>query len=469
MGRIVEKNGKKYIQYKNNGKECLIRYKENKKNIRPKNMIYAIALISLIALCKNKVDCNKIAPLKLVMEDLTVDDIKETIYSSSNLTDDEKDYLSNTNYFNDILPYINKGVLSKIYFDSHLENMAISPFSEDPNGLYSDNTEGYYTLFHPRTLFIRDYENIGLYNEDVVSHEFVHMCQIPVNREIITEASAEIISSEYFENASIDSYYREVAITKILMEIIGSKPIWNYNFTGDFSMIEKEVKPYLNDEDYENFMKIKTYSTDAKTHTEDCTKIMASLENLYRAKYDREMLSDPIIDHIINKKCIRRYYFNKEFINNENSYYSDEQLVTTNIRDAYNEGDIYFFVRLRDFVYYDEAKEFMKNFTTEDSGMAGVVYGCNKGSMEILNGISDLESNNYTIYFVMGHKLITYEEFCENNSKLDSESEYWLRSRHGFINSVDSDGTIRYYKDVKTYIPTIEEKFSENPKKLIRS
>ena len=57
----------------------------------------------------------------------------------------------------------------------------------------------------------------------------------------MTEACAEIIAYEYYD-APVDSYLEEVKRTRVLMEIVGSDPVWQSNFSGDSSKLHELLK-----------------------------------------------------------------------------------------------------------------------------------------------------------------------------------------------------------------------------------
>ena len=192
-----------------------------------------------------------------------IDYLRDKIFSSIALTKEEKEYLYNSDFIEDILPIINSSNYLRNMYDTYFYNISIEAFNKEYEKY--DSSLGYYSTGIPNTLFIKDYDGINEDNKDTIAHEFIHLCQDSFEHNLITEASAEIISYEYFNDTSMSSYATQVKLLKELMEIIGSYPIWYYNFTGDFSLIEKMVKPYLNDNDYNIFIDCLSFSYDDYT------------------------------------------------------------------------------------------------------------------------------------------------------------------------------------------------------------
>ncbi len=247
-----------------------------------------------------------------------LDYIRNKIYSSTYLSEEEKAYLFNQDFFTDILPIINSNPYLQYKFDSYLTNIGIFGYGSEYK--YYDRDNGFYSLDNPSILHIKNYTEIDPVKSDTVAHEFIHLCQDTTGYNLIIEACAEIISNEYYENTSINAYNTQVKLVKTLMEIIGTEPVWIYNFNGDFSLIENEVKPYLSEEDYATFLDCLTFDYD-NPDNDKFNKLKEILATLYKAKYNDDIENNKTIS-LINMEyfSLVRNYFNHR---KSESYYLD--------------------------------------------------------------------------------------------------------------------------------------------------
>lgn len=191
-------------------------------------------------------------------DDLTVEEIQELINLSSHLTNEQKELLSNDNLFQTILDIAdNKRDYS---LRVKLDDIEIKKFGEEASN--PTNAGGFYSPLEPNIIHIRDNieEDSSQYN-DILIHEFIHLLQSDNCGNYISEACAEIISNEYY-NTPIDSYYNEVLRVKVLMEIIGPKPLLEWAFSGNSTSLEEEVSKYLDKEDTSTFMRLMEYVCD---------------------------------------------------------------------------------------------------------------------------------------------------------------------------------------------------------------
>ena len=265
------------------------------------------------------------------IDELTLPYIRNLIYSSNKLTKREKDYLYNETFLSDLLSTINNDNYLKNKLNNHYTNMEIKSFEiEEIEG--QNTVHGHYYLDYPNKLFISNYKGLDNGNKDCVAHEDIHLNQEIGEYNLITEACAEIISDEYFSKTKINAYEDQVILLKILMEIIGSKPIWDYTFTGDFSKIEYFVRPYLTDELYSEFLNDLTFDIEVPENNEAKIQSLYNiLSILYKAIYNDDIENDCIIKLIrIHSLYLKRYYFNSNYINQDNSYYVDQCNFTYN-------------------------------------------------------------------------------------------------------------------------------------------
>ncbi len=246
------------------------------------------------------------------------------INSSIYLEEDEKFFLANKEFLEDVTSYINTSGFAKSIFSYRFNDVFIDAY---------DNTDkehdGYYSWDQPNALHIAEkyvkekYTNPRFW--DILSHEYIHSCQVGNYFNIITEASAEIISYEYFDKSPTDSYSEEVYLIRKLMEVIGPEPIWRYNFVGSFDEIEKAVKPYLTELEYETFLyDLHRLNADDPEYDADEVKekhesLNYLLDKIYEKKYGRPSSTDSVIPYL-KKERIVRHYFNHRKMKECQSY-----------------------------------------------------------------------------------------------------------------------------------------------------
>lgn len=251
----------------------------------------------------------------------TVDDIFYLIDNSCNLNDVEKEFLKNKNIISKVLPYVNKDPYLKYVYLNRFYNLDIVPFTSIEE---SYATGGYYVS--DNKLHVCNY-NGNLEEKDIVAHEYMHVFQYPsAEYGFLIESSAELMSYEFYNDYDIklDGYTFEVSRLKVLMEIIGQDPIFEYNITGNFSSIEKNVKPYLSESDYENFCNILKKATVGLDNEEEIIfNLDCILKKLYLNKLGKDMLSDENIVNIYVKKDKNKYYFNEKKLNKDYTIIED--------------------------------------------------------------------------------------------------------------------------------------------------
>ena len=254
-------------------------------------------------------------------KDLTPDDLIEGIHSSEDLSDEDQFFLAKRDLFQDILPYVNSSSFAKKIYRNRFKNITIKTY--DNTGMRS---AGYYSTGDPNSLYIADqYLDSNSFN-DIISHEFIHMGQIYCRYNVISEACAEIVSSEYYEDSPAVSYSEEVYLMKKLMEIIGTEPILRYTYTSDFSHIKNAIDPYLTDNEYQIFLSdIERPNIDSPNYDEEEVKAKHEslnylLDKIYERKFNKPSEKDMAISHLKDPSLVR-YYFNQRKIAEVGSYY----------------------------------------------------------------------------------------------------------------------------------------------------
>lgn len=418
---------------------------------------------------------------KVINNDIKYEDIKSLIYSSNGLSKEEKEFLDNEDLINDVLLTVNEMNVTKYDLLSSFKDLSIKPYSEEMKGV-----NGYYKPVYPNTIFVKNYEGLNTDSKETIAHEYIHLLQYHYcDYGLLKETTAEIISDEYFDDAIINAYHSQITATKKLMEIIGPDAIWQYVFTDDFSLIEKEVRPYLSDDQYLMFLDCLKY--DYYNSNENVTKINklnSLLEILYKNKYNNDMEDDIIISALENPEYrLKRYYFNKRYINKENSYYEDKDNITSismTMNEAVLKGYLIVEEEQKEYVEPDKVYDFLK--THENKGLkrhcsyvkdfkeTSAAYS--NGGVKIsgylnntfLNNVSEEELIEMGIiisckyFYIKDKKKLTPEEFFEGNYDQTNRLNYILNSDKCYNVTFNSDGDMDVYFSTKVSLPTIEER-----------
>ena len=440
---------------------------------RIKNLILCCSLASLLFTS----GCNYpyTIPSELYKTNsITMEYLKNAIDSSPSLTDREKEFLYNEDFLRDILPYMNQSNYLKWKNKQCFEDIAIISYSELEE---EEETIGYYKTDTPNILFMKDYEEITRYNEATLFHEFIHLCQDTRGYNLMIEACAEIICNEYYPKAHRNIYQEPIKLVKILMEIIGPKAVWEYNFNSDFKPIEEKIKPYLTEEEYQEFLSDLTFDTvKNENNTEKFKSLYNLLAKIYKGMYGTDMEENEVISLIKqNNPYLVRYYFNQRMINQENSYYlipTEGSYQTIPYEDAIKEGYLTITAIDKRPVSYEEA---MKLLTEGESINREIdnshkpvtiikrVDSSNKTTIscivdrqryedadldELANrGIIDV--NYYHIYSI---KDCTYEEY-QNNDFNDTTKVYLSYTKDTVL---QEDG-VYCFQPTKIYLPPINQ------------
>ena len=289
---------------------------------------------------------------------LSVEDIKRYIYSSPYLSEEEKDYLYNPDFIEDALPLINVNFANRLKYETHFHNIAIYSYGEENE---ERDYLGYYDQDYPSNLYIRGYDSLDG-NKDTVAHEWIHLWQCFAGCNVITEACAEIISDEYYDECNNIAYSEQVKIVKKLMEIIGPELIWNFNFNGNFKPIADAVSPYLSEIDYYDFLHcLKFEHGKSLDNINKFKRLNEIIANLYKNKYGEDIENNEIIAALDNFNCqVTRYYFNKRFMDKEHSYYVDrskKEYASLSYQEAIDRDIFFAYATKYDEISFEEAME----------------------------------------------------------------------------------------------------------------
>ena len=404
-------------------------------------------------------------------------DIKKMIDSSINLTEEEKEYLYNEQFINDFLEVVNDSYYEKNKLTKCFDNINIVGYHNEPN----KTRVGYYTIDTPSTLYVKNYQTLEEKNKPTVAHEFAHLCQDTAGYNLIIEASADIITKEYYSENYSFGYSIQVKILKKLMETIGSYPIWYYNFTGDFSQIKERVEPYLTSEEYQNFLNDLSFDYDNKELNkpkyEELDEIIAKL---YYRIYQKNIKDDEIISSIERfDQNLVRYYFNKSMLNKENSYYLDynngtyetlsyQEAIDRGIMSAYTISYIEITTEAAFKIIEDNSYTLRRdlNFHSHNIVINHSVHGGNEYIITgTIDGVKYEEANVDDLakegiidvnYYIIDRKDLTSEDYKNHNYKEDEI--YFI----GDIYTKLNEDSINVLVPKKVFLPPINTRYENN-------
>lgn len=281
---------------------------------------------------------------------VTSEKIYELIYSSENLNEYQKDFLWNSELINDVIPYYDD-FQSSVVSQVRNYNISLESFGED-NSMNDTESMGYYSddnILHIRNIPTGDDLDNDIEGKRVIGHEYVHLLQVNDYLKFLTESSAELITHEYFLNSSDSSlgyaYDRACRYTKILMEIIGTEAIWDYNFRSGSTSVQNAVKPYFDENEYSEFFHIMTLSPFwDKEELEGglYERLEELLGVLYNRKYNEDIESNDLINAIKLGVHHNRAYFRKSLIEKELSFYIKADTMTLEEAEEMYGNDISF-------------------------------------------------------------------------------------------------------------------------------
>jgi len=251
---------------------------------------------------------------------VTEDTLKELLYSSNDLSMEDKDFLYNENLIRLVtrLASNNRNYSLREKFN----NINVKYFNIDEEERYSKIT-GFYDPLKPSTLHVRDdmMTNTNKYN-DVLAHEFIHLLQTNNQYRYINEGSAEILSNEYYGQVN-NAYNEIVKRVKVLIEIIGPKPIIECNFNNNTEIFESYVGRYLDNEDKINLLELFMAKDVDLCETDEVKRLNNKIDELLSKMYFNKTgknIEDDLMISIIYSVCIDdRFYFN----NNKDEYNND--------------------------------------------------------------------------------------------------------------------------------------------------
>lgn len=260
--KFFYENGYNAILYKENNN------KNDIKNFTIKGIKLCISITLFLAIFNTASNAinkpNEITNTKVEYtqnEKISIDSYKfqNYILSSENLTEEDKRLLINEKFFEDLgETKVTEDRVSSI--DEKMTNITINVGEDDKP---TDNSQGWYVDLYPNIInVVNDDDN------DTKIHEFIHLIQGYSEYSYIREASADLISSEYY-NVEIMGYSEAVSRIQFLMELIGPEPIWNLNFSGSTDEFESKIYEILSIEDANEFLNLLKQNPSSLTQEEN--------------------------------------------------------------------------------------------------------------------------------------------------------------------------------------------------------
>jgi len=271
-----------------------------------------------IQFVENTTDYQNLKPL--LDNNLTVEEAINFINSSPNLSDKDKKILANEDLLNDLIYYYNNGNVSNVIC-MFLNNMSVKYMPQKNMG---EGVTGFYqplninVIVLPEEFLVDD----NKYKESL-THEFIHLLQTDsFSYPYLTETSANLISSEYFNVFQNNNYAEGVKTLKLLIEIIGPQPILKGLFGADFSEFEEILRNNLSNNDYDLLVNdlLKKQPDEIIDREIELRDI---LKRLYSNIYKRDISKDAniLVDYLLANGI--DYTSNKNYVNfNYNGEYT---------------------------------------------------------------------------------------------------------------------------------------------------
>lgn len=469
-------NGVDYIKYKNSNTNSKV------KKFKVRVGLTTFVVISVIAVAATFPKYRYMVIDPIYNEEIALEDTENLIINSKYLDEDDKEFLYNEEFLNDVLKFSNNN--RNYSLREKLNNIKINTYKKDDK----PHSTGYYNSIEPNHIYICEdvtKDNIENY-KSTLSHEFVHLLQNESDYLYIHEASAELMSNEYYDS-KLESYIPEVIRLKVLMEIIGPKPILECNFKEDDSSFNEAINKYLDEKDANRLLDLFKSSSDEfwDDEKEDIINIEVDelLAKMYKNKTGYDIRTDKLIIAIYqNSSFLERCYFNQnkeafakgveldrrridlgtttieDVLENDDieSYYylynktlSEEEYNAFPINEIDNYNKLSVSYKPIESVTLDFNNEERKYYTVEglsytqeealEKGFLSKIYTYSKG--ETVTNFNDIDLNNCS------YLKINFKDGSIGETTYNKKSNSW--------------GSVIRYKFESIYAPSIKDKFEE--------
>lgn len=232
---------------------------------------------------------------------ISSEEAMDLINSSQSLSQPLKEIISNETLFKDVFPYY-KDTSMEYVIKTRLENLHIETYDET----FMENLLGYYDELTPNIIHIRE-DIVGDEKNDIFMHEFIHLLQsCRTCYMYLKESLAVIVSDEYYDNKA-NVYSSSTENTKLLMDVIGPKMIWETVFGGNDTNLVNTLRNNLSASEADeliSYLKQKPRNVDEK-------KITELIANLYKNINLKEITDDENI-YSSSGMHLDRIYFNED-------------------------------------------------------------------------------------------------------------------------------------------------------------
>lgn len=259
--------------------------------------------------------------------DINIDEIKDYIYSSEYLSDDEKNMLYNEDFMLDFLAIADR---SRNYdIRNKLDNIKVNVYDDQ-----DDPRSGYYDRLKKNEIYINS-KGFSDYNGylDILTHEFIHLMQSNNEYRYISEACAEILKNEYY-GFEITSYPGAVKNVKLLIELIGPEPILECNFTNNTTKLKKIINQNLSSKDANRLLTLFKTTGQELFDSENADKINNEINELLKNMYKNIDNPNKVSESLFWNGTDGRVYFN------QSNYGYDQDLLIPNDKIFINQFSI---------------------------------------------------------------------------------------------------------------------------------
>ena len=368
----------------------------------------------------------------------TYEEAKALIESSKYLLEEEKAQFCNEELLKDVLPYYDSS--SQYYLNLKLRDLQYQYFTEDMKDNGND-VIGYYDSLNPNVINGKS----GVSKDKYSAHEYAHLFQASC-LDYIKEATADIIAFEYDDSEHF-GYPTQVSVTRLLMDVIGPKIIWEYIFTGHDYKFKKILRENLSSEEY-----ILMITLLSDVHCGRDKEIIELIGILYRNMYGKEIVNDYNIFSPDGKFIDGRYYFNDSKIPEY-----DEYIVSTDNLDL--DKSLYYAVYMKEKQFVD----FKKYNPFDDQYIVKSAYVPKAMNLSSVEEITDEEGKTcMRVEYVSGAASILPIDFALSNNYCEKGKVVYMPSSVFELSTFSDVVTIKHF-----YVPTNILDLSEYSYELI--
>lgn len=269
--------------------------------------------------------------------------ILTAVIDNPNLTEEEKQIIYKLVDIIEDNPYINKKTAY-----ANLKKLDIKHIDRDKN--VSDDINGAYLPIN---------NEINIYVEDddytILLHEIIHCIftnsssySLP---RYLSEGTTELLVDEYFTETPFveENYYPyEIAMVKILCEMVGPDVVLEAYSTGDMSIICNKLTEVMNEDSAKNYLDLlnkmfEDYNREGKIVLDDMSTFLATTNDYFKAKdgdvrneayeYNKELLinlknkypTNDYVYYVIENGYYKKPYFSTKLKQKTKKYYLEKE------------------------------------------------------------------------------------------------------------------------------------------------